>query len=201
MRKADINFWTDVTIGVAFTLSAASGVVFLLPLSGESALGIGFQTWNTVHTWSSLLAVGGVIAHLALHWRWVVQMTRRNIAARLGMDGIAGPPAQAGVVGRRAFLRYAALGALFTGATVVTARVLRDGESAAASAASTDEDAKYSTGAGLAASAASTSSRTQSSGRLSVACRKGVTYCPYPGRCHSFRDRDRDGYCDLSIPS
>ena len=43
MRKADINFWTDVIIGVAFILSAASGIVFLLPLSGESALGIGFR--------------------------------------------------------------------------------------------------------------------------------------------------------------
>jgi hypothetical protein len=117
MRKADINFWTDVTIGVAFTVSAASGIVFLLPLSGESALGIGFQTWNTVHIWSSLLAVGGVIAHLALHWKWVAQMTRRKLEARLRAAMLAPQPAQTeSGVGRRAFLRYAALGAAFTGA-------------------------------------------------------------------------------------
>jgi hypothetical protein len=192
MRKLDINFWIDVTIGAAFTLSAASGILFLLPVSGDSALGIGFQTWTTVHTWSSLLAVGGVIAHLALHWKWMVQMTRRNIGARLRPVVLATQPAQAeGGIGRRAFLRYAAVGALFTGATVAGARLLGDDSAAA-------EDATSSTGD---APVVSTSSSAQASGRLTVACRKGVTYCPYPGRCHSFRDQDGDGYCDLSIPS
>jgi hypothetical protein len=191
MRKADINFWTDMTIGAAFTLSAASGLVFLLPLSGDGALGIGFQTWNTVHTWSSLLAVGGVIGHLALHWKWVVQMTRHNIAARLQPATLGAQPGADGI-GRRAFLRYAAVGALLTGATVAGARVLGDDGSAAA------EDSTSSTGGGL---ATSTSSSTRASARLTVACRKGVAYCPYPGRCHSYRDRDGDGYCDLSIPS
>jgi hypothetical protein len=198
MRKADINFWTDVTIGVAFTLSAASGIVFLLPLSGESALGIGFQTWNTVHTWSSLLAVGGVIGHLALHWRWVVQMTRRNVEARLRPVVLAEQPAEGAGIGRRTFLRYAALGAVFTGATVVSSRLLRENGSTAADDDTIGEGATYSTDDGL---TVSPSGEAQAAGRLSVACRKGVTYCPYPGRCHSYRDRDGDGYCDLSIPA
>ena len=35
----------------------------------------------------------------------------------------------------------------------------------------------------------------------SVACPRGVRNDPYPGRCRLYRDRDGDGYCDLSVPS
>jgi hypothetical protein len=86
---------------------------------------------------------------------------------------------------------YIALGAGAVGIGAVSARFLRDDNAAEASAtASTDET--------LWSGATSTNA---TSGRLTVACRKGVTYCPYPGRCRSFRDRDGDGYCDLSIPT
>jgi len=33
-----------------------------------------------------------------------------------------------------------------------------------------------------------------------VACRRGITYDPYPGRCRLYIDRDGDGFCDYSIP-
>lgn len=35
---------------------------------------------------------------------------------------------------------------------------------------------------------------------VTVACRKGQVYCPYPGRCHSYHDDNGNGYCDLSEP-
>jgi hypothetical protein len=29
-------------------------------------------------------------------------------------------------------------------------------------------------------------------------CPKGIGSCPYPGRCHSYVDANKDGYCDLT---
>jgi hypothetical protein len=41
----------------------------------------------------------------------------------------------------------------------------------------------------------------QASQVTTVACRKGQVNCPYPGRCHSYRDTNGNGYCDLSQPA
>jgi hypothetical protein len=61
MSKAKMNYWIDVGIGLADALSALSGLVFLLPGDLASGiLGISYQTWSAVHTWSSLAAIAGV---------------------------------------------------------------------------------------------------------------------------------------------
>jgi hypothetical protein len=62
MSKPTINYWLDLLIGVAFIASAISGVVFLLPFPLESVLGLSYAHWDTIHTWGSLLMIGGVIA-------------------------------------------------------------------------------------------------------------------------------------------
>jgi hypothetical protein len=84
MNAPKLNYWVDVSIAVGFVASAASGVVFLLPGDlARGALGLSLRTWSSVHTWSSLILVAGVGAHVALHWRWIVHMTRRQIGSRL----------------------------------------------------------------------------------------------------------------------
>jgi len=78
MNKATANYWVDMLIGVAFVLSAISGLVFLLPGDIETGvLWVSYQAWNTLHTWSSLAMIAGVGLHLALHWKWLVSMTKR----------------------------------------------------------------------------------------------------------------------------
>jgi hypothetical protein len=80
MNRAKMNYWVDVGIGFAGAISALSGLVFLLPGDlASGALGISYQTWNAVHTWSSLAAIAGVGAHLALHWSWMVAMTKQML--------------------------------------------------------------------------------------------------------------------------
>ncbi len=79
MRKAEINFWVDAAIGLAFGVSAISGIVFLplLGLSGPgrtTLLGLNLRVWRQMHTISSLVMVGGVLIHLMLHWRWITCM-------------------------------------------------------------------------------------------------------------------------------
>ena len=83
MNRAKLNYWLDAAIGVAFLLSAISGLVFLLPAglgSGSGILGLSYQAWDVLHIWSSLAMIAGVLVHLVLHWRWIVTMTKRVLA-------------------------------------------------------------------------------------------------------------------------
>ena len=83
MSKAMVNYVVDAVIGVAFLIATFTGILFLLPSSsigildsGEPGLlGVSMATWNTLHEWSALVMIAGVILHLVLHWRWVVTMT------------------------------------------------------------------------------------------------------------------------------
>jgi len=112
-NRALVNFIVDAAIAAAFVVSAVSGLVFLVPaewlsLAGTaagSALGVEYATWRTLHDWTALIMIAGVLLHTALHWRWVTTMVRRLSGARaqarprpiVGSDlpAAAGPPAAA----------------------------------------------------------------------------------------------------------
>ena len=85
--KAMTNYVVDVLIAAAFIGAAVSGIVFLLPSGwvstdgGDPAmLGVSMVAWRTLHEWSSLIMVGGVLLHTVLHWRWVLAMTKKTFA-------------------------------------------------------------------------------------------------------------------------
>ncbi|MCA9959415.1 MAG: DUF4405 domain-containing protein, partial [Anaerolineales bacterium] len=104
MNKTQLNYWIDVVIAAAFIGSASSGLVFLLPLSGSSTVfGVTYATWDTVHTWSSLAMIAGVLAHLVLHWKWIVHMTKKN----LGLKRATAVATTNGALSRRDFLHVA----------------------------------------------------------------------------------------------
>lgn len=88
INKAKINYIIDVIIGIGFLASAITGIVLLLNGSGgyqggrnprfvSEVIIISRSAWNSLHTWSSVIMVIGVFAHLVLHWRWIVSMTKR----------------------------------------------------------------------------------------------------------------------------
>ena len=89
MSKAKLNYWIDVVIGLAFVLSALSGMVLFFAPSGyqggrnpyyqQDVLFLSTHTWDTLHTWGSLAMIAGVGAHLALHWNWILCMTRKAL--------------------------------------------------------------------------------------------------------------------------
>ncbi len=89
MRRSQLNFLVDAVIAASFLITAVTGLVFLLPLSWQSALGLGrpgmllvpLHAWHWVHDWSGVVAAAGVVLHFALHYRWVAQMTRRTFGA------------------------------------------------------------------------------------------------------------------------
>lgn len=86
-KKATLNYWIDVAIGISFILSALSGLVLFFAPSGyqggrnpyylQTVLLLSTHTWDTLHTWGSIVMIAGVGAHLVLHWEWMVCMTRR----------------------------------------------------------------------------------------------------------------------------
>ena len=96
--RAKINYLVDAAIAVAFVLLAASGLVFLLPSgwvsvssgSAPAVLGVSLAAWRSVHDWSALVMFSGVVLHTALHWRWVVAMTKKTFAPARGARSGAG---------------------------------------------------------------------------------------------------------------
>ena len=92
MSKTKLNYLLDVVIGVAFALSAATGVAFLFMGSGgyqggrnpgfsTALLGLSRETWSDLHTWGSLVMMAGVAVHLVLHWKWIVCVTKQMMPA------------------------------------------------------------------------------------------------------------------------
>jgi hypothetical protein len=185
VKRARLNYFVDVGIALAGLVSAVSGLVFLLP--GDMTTGnlsISYQVWNAVHTWSSLAAIAGVGAHLALHWKWMLAMTKGTFwpspervqepVSDLAYGGSQGSP-----LSRRAFLALGGAAAVVTGAIVAGYKLVFDGSSAEASE-SGNQLAAAQEGGG-------------------VACPLGVVNDPYPGRCKHYRDSNGDGICDYSV--
>ena len=123
MARPGTNYWVDVAIALGFVASALSGAVFLLPGDvSAGVLGVALGTWSNLHSWSSLLLIVGVGAHLALHWRWIVHMTCRQARRLLPATAPARPaiavlvpaPARQGL-SRRSFMALAGGGLLASG--------------------------------------------------------------------------------------
>jgi hypothetical protein len=90
MKKVKINYILDAVIASAFIISALSGSVFLF--MGESGYqggrntafstafaGISRASWSDLHLLGSLVMIAGVILHVALHWKWLVCVTKTFI--------------------------------------------------------------------------------------------------------------------------
>jgi hypothetical protein len=227
MNKSKMNYWVDVVTGLAFLLSATSGIVFLLPVSQTFVLGISYALWNQVHTWGSLLMIGGVFTHLVMHWKWMVAMTKSYVRSLVGFTPADGA-AQATGMGRRKFLQLAGLGAIMLGIGAAGYKVLSGDQPGDENLV--DLDSQVDAGAEPVLAAAETENQSQmemgavsegtsenevslprrrpefngapssSTSNAAVACPRGVTYDLYPGRCHHYVDRNGDGYCDYSIP-
>lgn len=190
MNRARTNYLVDMGIGIAGLVSAVSGLVFLLPGDPTTGiLGVSYQAWNSLHTWSSLAAIAGVGAHMVLHWEWVVAMTKQMFSstklrqARESVPEGTHAAAISGGVSRRAFLVFGGAATVLAGAVVAGYKAI------------------YANAAGNTTGASLSSSQLAATEQESgVACPRGLTNDPYPGRCHFYVDSDGDGICDYSVP-
>ncbi len=90
--KARTNFTLDMGIAVAFLISMTSSVVLWIalphagfqggrnPFYAASFLFLNRAAWDSLHIWSSVAMGLGVMGHLALHWKWLICMTRKLLS-------------------------------------------------------------------------------------------------------------------------
>ncbi len=194
-----MNYWVDVAIGVSFASSAISGLVFLLPVgsSRSGVLGVSYLAWNQLHTWSSVALIAGVLAHLVLHWKWIVGMTRKMLP--FGKRAVKGLPSAPGpTVSRRRFLvlgsAAAVTGMIAIGGWWITSAWPSDAEQGNLML---DSGSAGATGEGDSPTDEPEQPVQQQGG---VACPRGVVNDPYPGQCRRYTDRNGDGICDYSVP-
>jgi hypothetical protein len=81
------NWLIDAGLFTSALAASISGVYFLfLPSNGYQGgrnpwhnIQILFDrhTWDNLHTWTGVVMIAAALIHLVIHWKWVVNMTRR----------------------------------------------------------------------------------------------------------------------------
>lgn len=75
-RGAWINIAIDAAIAMGFLLTAISGLYFFFEPAKRVFI-FDATTWDLIHTWAGVAMVGAALLHLAIHWRWIVNVTIR----------------------------------------------------------------------------------------------------------------------------
>jgi cytochrome b subunit of formate dehydrogenase len=78
--RGRFNVALDALVGISFLVTAVSGVYFMFtPYAHNAAAGFIFPsaTWDLVHTWAGVVMIGAAVVHFAIHWRWVVNVTKK----------------------------------------------------------------------------------------------------------------------------
>ena len=72
------NIILDIIIAVSFLVCAISGLFFFLggKYSANPFL-FSVLAWDLIHNWSGVIMIMAAILHFTLHWKWVVNVTRK----------------------------------------------------------------------------------------------------------------------------
>ncbi len=70
MNKLKINYFVDLALFVQFALVGYSGILLLFNDHGVS------QFWKLIHEQLGILMLVFFVAHVVLHWRWMVYTTK-----------------------------------------------------------------------------------------------------------------------------
>jgi hypothetical protein len=100
-KQTKRNWWTDALLMCSAMVAALTGIYFLyLPTGGYQGgrnplynVTIIFprNTWDDLHTWGGIAMIALAIIHLVIHWRWVVNMTKRTWNELTGKCGCINP--------------------------------------------------------------------------------------------------------------
>lgn len=86
--RGKVNLTLNVLVGIAFLLTAISGIYFLFFPGGQHVISTGLlfssATWDMIHTWSGVVLIIAAVLHFVIHWKWITKVTRSilNIAKR-----------------------------------------------------------------------------------------------------------------------
>lgn len=81
------NYLIDAALFIGAIISALTGIYFLFfpvggyqggrnPMYGITIL-FARETWDDLHTWFGILMVVAAAVHIVIHWKWIVNMTKR----------------------------------------------------------------------------------------------------------------------------
>jgi hypothetical protein len=78
--RGRFNLGINITIGFSFLVTALSGIYFLFVPGSRSVVDPVFllsrQTWDILHTGGGVVLILAGVIHFAIHWNWVVKVTR-----------------------------------------------------------------------------------------------------------------------------
>jgi hypothetical protein len=84
-RGAKMNVAVNATIAASFLFTAASGMVLLFTPSGPRGKTATFlfdrTTWDLIHTWAGVAMIIALLMHLAIHWRWIKNVTGKALVS------------------------------------------------------------------------------------------------------------------------
>lgn len=97
--RSRANLILNALLALGFLLAAISGVALLfsphfrgINNTGASYLLISRATWDMLHTWSSVLMALTALLHLAIHWRWILNVTSKILGGSSKARGFAITP-------------------------------------------------------------------------------------------------------------
>lgn len=188
--RSRFYYLLDAALMVGFITITVTGLIIS---SWLNLLLAGYDAWLFVHIAASIATLLVTVLKLALHWRWIVLVTKNIFTGQSVLAQL--PAAGPALVGRREFVRrrdfIRLMGVVGIGSTIALAssiKSLRAGINTESSAAAANSSSISQSSASAASSSASTSST------CSVRCRKG---CAFPGRCRKYVDTNSSGRCDL----
>ncbi len=83
-RPAKINLLIDAVIALSFLLTAISGLYFFFTPEGPARPAFIWSStaWDMVHTWGAVILILAALAHFAIHWRWIKNVTYKFFGTR-----------------------------------------------------------------------------------------------------------------------
>jgi cytochrome b subunit of formate dehydrogenase len=74
---ATTRYWLAVILAIiAVVLAISSLLLWVIFPRGYFP---GRVVWVEIHKWTGLAIAVGILFHIAIHWKWLAQMTRRYI--------------------------------------------------------------------------------------------------------------------------
>ena len=84
------NLILNTLVGISFILTAISGVYFMFVQNPrwvvDPMIIFTRYTWDMLHTWSGVVMIAAATIHLIIHWRWVVNVTRKIFKTQVAPD-------------------------------------------------------------------------------------------------------------------
>lgn len=78
--RGRFNLVLNLVVAVSFLVVAVSSIYFLFIPGGRSTadpmLLFSRGTWDMLHTWSGTVLIVAAVVHFAIHWGWVVKVSR-----------------------------------------------------------------------------------------------------------------------------